>query len=179
MNKREVRQRSKERIAALSEKEKIACGKEIAARLFASEEYRKAASIFLYLSTTDEADTHLVLSHALSEGKTLYLPRIEGKDMALVPYREGDPLAVNRYGISEPTGAGAEVTPDLAVIPLVAFDRTKTRLGRGKGYYDRFLSSFRGTSIALAFSAQEWDLLPAEPFDRKPSVILTEKERIE
>lgn len=179
MNKKEVRKAVKERVASLSEGEKKACGDVIAERLFVSEEYRSATSLFVYLSTLGEVDTHAILSHALSSGKTVFLPRIEGEQMALVPYREGDPLLVNSYGISEPTGEGVDVSPDLAILPLVAFDRSRARLGRGKGYYDRFLASYKGTSIALAFSLQEWEALPTDPFDRRPDVILTEKERIQ
>ncbi|MBO4472603.1 MAG: 5-formyltetrahydrofolate cyclo-ligase, partial [Clostridia bacterium] len=67
----------------------------------------------------------------------------------------------------------------LALIPLVAFDRTRARLGRGKGYYDRFLASYGGTSLALAYSVQETDAIPMDGFDVRPTAVLTAKERIE
>ena len=151
----------------------------IAERVFASPEYLSARSIFLYRSLPTEADTSLILGAALSEGKEVYLPRIEGEEMALVRYEHGTKCIRNEYGIEEPEGEPAEVLPDLALIPLVAFDRDKHRLGRGKGYYDRFLARFSGQVIALAYSCQEVAALPVEPFDRSPRVIVTDKERFE
>ena len=99
--------------------------------------------------------------------------------MILVPYRSGDPLAVGAFGIEEPIGKGAKVTPDLAVIPLLAFDRRLSRLGKGKGYYDRFLATYGGRCIALAYAEQEVEEVPAEPHDRSPQKIFTDKECIE
>ena len=99
--------------------------------------------------------------------------------MELVPFKQGDDLVPNGYGILEPTGQAVDARPDLALIPLVSFDRNRHRLGRGKGYYDRFLASFKGKSIALAFGEQEYPDLPVEEFDRKVDAVITDKERIQ
>lgn len=178
LSKREVRQSVKRRLAALTGEERAFRNRAIAERLFRSEEYRGARSIFLFYSMPEEVDTHSILSDALAEGKEVFLPRIEGEKMLLVPYREEDSLLPNRYGILEPMGDAAAAQPELALIPLLAYDRKRGRLGRGKGYYDRFLASFSGTSIALAFSEQEWERVPTEAFDRRPDIIITDKERI-
>jgi len=107
------------------------------------------------------------------------LPRVEGEKMYLVPYRSGEPFAVGAFGIEEPLGEAVDVIPDLAVIPLLAFDRSRSRLGKGKGYYDRFLANYRGKSVALAYGEQEVEKVPTEPFDRRPDKIVTDKESIE
>ena len=178
-SKGEIRKIVKERLARLGLREIEYREKGIAERLFSLPVYREAKTLFIYLSTPREAPTRTIISRALAEGKRVLLPRIEGEEMALVPYREGEALRKGPFGISEPTGEGVSETPDLAVVPLVAFDRARRRLGRGKGYYDRFLSGFRGTSVALALSEQECAEVPVESFDRSPDCIVTEKEILE
>ena len=177
-DKNDVRKAVKERIAALAPKQKAAMCGVIAENFFGTPEYARARSIFFYFSTSDEPDTKGLIGRALAEGKDVFLPRIEGDKMVLVSYREGATMQVNRYGIEEPTGEASAVSPDLAVIPLVAFDRDKHRLGRGKGYYDRFLAGYAGESVALSFSAQECPQVPTEYFDVSPKVIVTEREVI-
>ena len=176
--KSEIRKSIKERVSALSPMERRAMSEAIEERVTSFPEYLGARSIFIYHSTSDEPDTRSLIGRALSEGKQVFLPRIEGEEMALVPYRTGDTLRVGPFGIEEPVGEPSRVTPDLAVVPLVAFDQDKHRLGRGKGYYDRFLARYDGCSIALAFSAQEWAAIPVEHHDVSPTVVITDKECI-
>ena len=178
LTKEQVRKSVKTRLSALDDADRGARDAAIAARFLSTAEYRLASSLFLYHSTAREAGTHIILERALADGKTVYLPRVEGEKMFLVPYQAGDPLTVGAFGISEPTGKAANVIPDLAVIPLVAFDRSRARLGKGKGYYDRFLASYGGTSIAIAYAEQEVDAVPTEPFDVAPQAIITDKECI-
>lgn len=178
MDKTTVRKQLKARLSTLCEEEKAKKSQAIAERVLHSPEYSRAHSLFLFLSTPDEPDTRPLIAKALADGKKVYLPRITEQDMFLVPYDLTTPLTPNRYGIFEPEGEGESVTPDLALIPLLGFDREKHRLGRGKGYYDRFLCSYRGTSFALAFSEQEWEKVPVQEFDRNPDAVITDKEMI-
>ena len=178
-SKSEVRKRVKARLSLMTAEERAAKSEIIASRLISSPEYAASRSIFFYHSDSREADTHRLIDRALAEGKKVFLPRVEGEEMVLVPYRQGDLLRKGVFDVLEPQGEKADETPDLAVIPLVAFDRTRARLGRGKGYYDRFLSSYRGTSVALAYAEQEEEIVPTEEGDRRPDVIMTDKERIE
>ena len=108
-------------------------------------------------------------------GKEVYLPRTEGEDMFLIRYKEDAEFFVNDFGIEEPLGEPCFVRPDLAFVPLLGFDKNRNRIGRGKGYYDRFLASFDGDSLALAFSAQELPDISVNERDEKPNRILTEK----
>lgn len=176
--KGEIRKSIKSRVSALSPMERKEMSLAVEERVASSPEYLRARSIFIYHSTADEIDTSALIDRALSEGKEIFLPRVEGEDMVLVPYRRGDEMQVGRFSIMEPVGEPTPIRPDLAVIPLVAFDRDKHRLGRGKGYYDRFLAGYDGVSIALAFSLQECSSLPVEPHDISPSIVITDKETI-
>ncbi len=178
--KKAIRKTVRARLAAMNDEERVIKNAAITAKFLSSPEYKSARSIFVYFSTEEEADTRALIRRALLDGKEIFLPRTAGDDMFLIPYEEGDPMDLNpTYCVEEPLGEATDRVPDLAVIPLIAFDKDKRRLGRGKGYYDRFLKGYDGVSVALAFSEQECDLVPTEEFDLSPQVVITDKERIE
>ncbi|MBP5405179.1 MAG: 5-formyltetrahydrofolate cyclo-ligase [Clostridia bacterium] len=177
-DKKEQRKAIKERLSHMIKEERKEFSARIADKLLSHPFYLQARRLFIYCSTEEEADTHFIIERALSEGKSVFLPRIEGGNMAPVPYRAGDTLKKGVYGIEEPQGAPYFGEIDLAVIPLLGYDASRARLGRGKGYYDRFLSSFKGKSIALAFSVQALPKVEVERTDVRPDLILTEKEEI-
>ena len=96
----------------------------------------------LYYSLPDEVDTHTLVDSLLMSHKTILLPRVTGEGtMELRRYTGPSDLAIGAYNIMEPTGEVYDDYEeiDLAVIPGVAFDAEGNRMGRGKGYYDRFL----------------------------------------
>ena len=177
-DKKAQRKIVKERLAALTEAEKRSFGQRIAEAAIADETFFRAKRVFVFCSMADEPDTSPIIAAALSLGKEVFLPRIEGDEMFLIPYDKDSEMRSNRYGIEEPQGAPYLGKVDLAFVPLLGFDGSRRRLGRGKGYYDRFLSSFEGISVALAFSAQELSEIEFDPWDKKPDRILTEKGRI-
>jgi 5-formyltetrahydrofolate cyclo-ligase len=80
------------------------------------------------------------------------------------------------YGIREPVSP--QLVPlseiDLITVPGIAFDRSGNRLGRGGGFYDRMLSSFEGSTIAVAFDFQIYDQVPVEPHDKPVHAVITE-----
>ena len=89
-------------------------------------------------------------------------------------------LKINRFGILEPINNKKSYIPDVALVPLLAYDKNNFRLGYGKGYYDKFLSSLKKTkknvlTIGLAFSFQKYKKIPTNKSDMKLDYILTEK----
>ena len=112
--------------------------------------------------------------------KTL-LPVIKNKnEMSFVEWRYHDPLKVNKYGILDPCLQVKSLIPDVMLVPLLAFDSLKNRLGYGKGFYDKFLNKFlrnkkKIATIGIAFSFQKYDKLPVTNLDTKLDYILTEK----
>ena len=168
----------KERLASLTDAERRTFSDKIADKLRSHPYYLEARRVFLYRSTDEEVDTRPIAEDIFRSGKELYYPQLSGNDMHLVRYTKDAEMRINSYGIEEPVGAPYLGKVDLVVIPLLGFDRSRTRLGRGKGYYDRFLSTFSGRSIALAFSIQELDVVTREKGDVSPEIILTEKEEI-
>ena len=90
-----------------------------------------------------------------------------------------DNLNVNKYGMLEPSKSKKSLIPNIILVPLLAFDNHKHRLGYGKGYYDRFLNKYLNINnkiitIGVAFSFQKYNKLPTSKFDVKLDYILTE-----
>lgn len=145
-------------------------------RRLIGEERPAVAALFAPLP--DEVDISGVASGAHCR---IVVPRVEPavKGQALMEFHDFDPAAMARgaFGIDEPQ-RGAPCRPgeiDLMVVPGMAFTRDGLRLGRGKGYYDRYMAreGFRARCIGVCFSHQLLDSLPAEPHDRRVDAVVT------
>jgi 5-formyltetrahydrofolate cyclo-ligase len=128
----------------------------------------------------------LPLMHKLGDaGASLALPVVAGRGKPLIMrgWKWGEPLAAGVWGIREPGPAAPEVQPDIALVPLLAFDRSGYRIGYGAGYYDLTLAQLRAnktiTAIGIAFAAQEVEMVPRTPFDARLDLVLTENETID
>lgn len=174
MTKKEQRHLLKTKIQLFENKGQASL--EIAKKLINLPEYQNSKSVFVYLSLDHEVNTDIIIKNAFKERKKVYVPIIE-KNGKMYPsrvypfsfYKKGS------FGIREPVIKRiAKYSPDIAVIPLLGFDKEKNRLGRGGGYYDRFLKDFRGAVIALAFSCQRLDNIENESHDIRPQIIITE-----
>ena len=157
-------------------------------RLLAHPRVKAAKTILMYHSLPDEVYTHEALDQLLSEGKTVYLPVVIADGlMDIQAYHGRDDLQQGAFHIMEPSTShplpityhllpknrlspqgepeGAFPPIDVAVIPGMAFDPKGNRLGRGKGYYDRFLSSLPVYTIGLCFPFQKVAHIPTTPLD--------------
>ena len=138
--------------------------------------------ISLYYPSNYEVDT-TELFDMLNQKKeiSIFMPKlINGQKMKFIKWNHLDPLKVNTFGFLEPLSNGKNIKPDLAVVPLLAFDKFHNRLGYGKGFYDKFLSKYLTTkkkiiTIGLAFSFQQYKKIPNTKSDVKLDYILTEK----
>lgn len=138
-------------------------------RLLTHPRMREAHVVMLYYSLPDEVYTHTLVDSLLLGGKTVLLPRVTGEGtMELRCYTGPLSLAKGAYGIMEPTGglfANHEAI-DVAIVPGMAFDMSGNRIGRGKGYYDRFLSHVPNAyKIGVCFPFQMVDSVPAGVHD--------------
>lgn len=165
-------------------------GIEAGKRIIAGSIWKKAQTILLFMSMSNEIDTHFLLDAALSCGKNLFVPRIDCDDMTFYQIDTLDaPWEAGVFGILEPTIDNkkqfllAETEfPLLVIVPGMAFAPNGHRLGRGKGYYDRFLSEIRTASgnitekvtvVGICLTEQLLDHVPAEDFDQKVDAIYT------
>ena len=125
-------------------------------------------TILAYYALPDEVDTHALLDELVVAGKTVLLPKVlDDETMELRYYQGPHSLREGAYHIMEPTGAPfIEVSQiDIALIPGLAFDPQGHRLGRGKGYYDRFLTDFKGKTIGVCFDFQKVVEVPVDAHD--------------
>ena len=129
--------------------------------------WQAARTVCLYWALPDEVQTRALCFAAMKE-KTVLLPVVQGEDLVLRRFEGEEQLCNdNPLHIFEPCGADWTdlQAVDLVVVPGVAFDRSGRRLGRGRGFYDRFLPKLRAFRMGLCFSFQYLDDLPAGPED--------------
>ena len=128
--------------------------------------FKASQRIMLYSSLPDELPTAAAIGRwSQMEGKTIYLPRVAGDEIEVVPYRDGH-MRTGAFGIAEPDGPAADPADiDLMIVPAVALDQHCQRLGRGRGYYDRLLARCRAFTIGVAFDCQWVDEVPTDKHD--------------
>ena len=138
--------------------------------------------VALYMGLEDEAPAQRLGPQLQTMGKTLALPRVLDRlgSMDFLAWQPDAHLLPGPFGTSHPEPGDGPVTPDAIIAPLVGFDRAMNRLGQGGGYYDRAFARFPDAlRIGLAWSAQELEAVPADPWDLPLDFILTEVELIE
>jgi 5-formyltetrahydrofolate cyclo-ligase len=129
------------------------------------------AAVAGFASMADEIDTAPLLSRLDREGFALALPVMRGKAAPLLfrAYRPGDAMGSGRWGIAEPLPERPERTPDVLLVPLLAFDAQGRRLGYGGGYYDRTIADGRLrrkiVTIGVALDELEVDAVPTLEYD--------------
>ena len=176
--KNEIRYRMKKLRVVLPESERRQAAEEVFERLEKTAAFLLADRIMMYHSLPDELYTHDFL-RKWSGRKRFYLPRINGVDLQILPYEESR-LELGSFHIEEPTGNDiadpAEI--ELVVVPGVAYDRKGKRLGRGKGFYDRFLKTTKATKVGIGYEFQLLEELPSEAHDIPMDMIVTQKTTI-
>ena len=183
MQKNDLRKEMRSVLATITPEQRHIRSLDVCHQLQDTPEFRRAETIMLFLSMEQEVETSTLVLQAWKEGKTVALPRVRWAE------REIEPVAIksldtspnpSMQGLRDPVG-GTPISLariDLVAVPGLAFDRRGYRLGRGKGFYDRFLSKkdFRGLRIALCFQEQVLeDLLPVEPHDMPMNMIVTDQ----
>lgn len=137
--------------------------------------WQQVQHILCYWSLPDELPTHETVNRWLEAGKNIYLPRVKGDDLEIVPYHGAESLDDNnKFHIGEPVGNGVDASClELIIVPAVALDGKRNRLGRGKGFYDRLLSTTQCPTIGVACDFQLVDEVPVEPHDHPLDCVVT------
>ncbi len=140
----------------------------------------KKAFISLYYPSSFEVDVLKILKVEYFKKFNFLLPIIQkNKSMEFYKWKHNEILYVNKYGIPEPIKT-IKIIPSIMLVPLLAFDKDKNRLGYGKGYYDKYLFKYIKThkhilTVGIAFSFQKYNKLPVNKKDFKLNFIITEK----
>ena len=141
--------------------------------------FQEAKTILLYYPKNNEVDV-LPLFKRYKRDKVLLLPVTHRRGMTANPYEGNDKMHRGKVGIPEPTTPPYEGEIDLIIVPAVAFDKQGNRLGRGGGYYDRFLKKqSHATFIGVGYDFQLVDEVPVRQHDQKMHRIILPSQTIQ
>jgi 5-formyltetrahydrofolate cyclo-ligase len=178
--KQEIRDRVRRTLRRQEDKERLAASREVVRRLVSSPIWTAAETVFAFVSLPDEVETTELCAQALTEGKSLGLPRFGEDGLVFYQVRDLDALRVdNSMAIRQPSRDLPELSSTqnprqpgrlLIVTPGRAFTAEGARLGRGGGFYDAFFSALRRRNIVyqaigVAFDQQLMEELPSNDKD--------------
>ncbi len=151
-------------------------------RLFEQPEYVKAEVVMVYLSLPAELDTSPLVLRAWQDRKRVLAPKVSWNQRRMLPVEIRsltDDLMESNMGIREPaSGIPFPISMiDLVIVPGLGFDEHGNRLGRGRGFYDRFLAhpEFTGVACAMGFEEQLLPVIPTGPLDRSANMLVTDE----
>ena len=191
MNKFAVRKRMLTALAASTPPQRVEWSRAIVTGILESDLFACATALLAYLPTDQEPDILPIVGAALDAGKQVALPRMDWDQHsmeAVLVDRSDFETEVRRHGIREPL-AGPVLGPrglDLILVPGLAFTSLGARLGRGAGFYDRFLARIvqaSGTDggasrpahvLGVCFACQRLDQLPVGPDDQRMAALVNE-----
>ena len=166
----------------------------ISGRLFQTDWWNEADIVLGFCSIEGEVETEEIIKTAIAEAKMVVVPRVQGKDLIFHQIRDLDneeDFVMSDWGIKEPCEFLPVLDPSgiphhtcLLVTPGLAFDKQKQRLGRGGGFYDRFLSQTRQCDrlnifvVGVCFSEQLLEHIPTGDHDQPVDGVITEEEII-
>jgi 5-formyltetrahydrofolate cyclo-ligase len=194
MSKTAIRLQIKTELKSLSRAEIEKKSAAIARRLFHWKAWPESEILLSYLSLATEVNTAPIIVRAYQDGKTVFAPRLNGAELAFHEIKSlGQASVPHPYGMLEPPARLPVFPPALAperralvLVPGLGFDRGKNRLGRGKGFYDRFLSGvaahYRRENfffMGICFHVQLLSAVPHTPSDVAMDAVLTENEFVE
>ncbi|MCC7572986.1 MAG: 5-formyltetrahydrofolate cyclo-ligase [Candidatus Methanofastidiosum sp.] len=180
LSKSELRAAIKEQIVNLDYAKKEVMDEKIRKNIYNLNEYWVAKTIFSYVSKDKEVDTLDLINHSISLGKTVCVPLTKKENNSLEMRKIEDlmDLKIGNFNILEPNDHAKCVNSkevEILFIPGLAFGIGRERLGRGGGYFDRFLVQSTGLKVGLAYEFQIFDSLPVQKHDIKMDMIITDK----
>lgn len=171
MDKLSQRKALRQIIAGISDKE---IQSEKIARLLVNTQLPEG-SICIYNSLPSEVDTKAIKGY-FCKSREVYLPVVDGEDILLVKVGEDTKYREGSWGILEPIGERLlpkDVRPSVTITPLLGVDSKLNRLGKGKGYYDRYFASVDTFKVGLGFNEQVVDRVVCEEWDKPLDMVIT------
>jgi 5-formyltetrahydrofolate cyclo-ligase len=187
MNKEKLRSIFRQRLAEISPAERAQKSKSACSNLISTKQFQNAKVIMFYLPMPQEIDTTDAILYAWKKDKTVVVPKVFWKQKRMTAVRISsfeEDFSIDVGGLRNPKN-NDEVAPqtiDLIVVPALVFDRKGFRLGRGGGYYDKFLANpkllAKKSGFCFAEQLLEGDNLPVMPNDIPVDLLVTDKEII-
>lgn len=182
MDKKTIRKEMREKRNFLTTTDILLHSKQVTEQLIQSNIYRDCTHICVYEAFRNEVSCEYITTQALQDGKCVYLPVTDeaSKTMEFYQITEDTVYREGNYGIREPElNKNSKTLQDKALVlmPGLAFDRDKHRLGYGGGYYDKYLSLHKEhITAALCYNFQIVEELPCEEHDILPDYVVSESE---
>ncbi len=177
--KRRLRERVEDTMASLALEDRLRSDEALRNAFFSLPELAESQTILLYYGVGTEVDTRPLLNALSAQGKRVLLPRcLPRRQMEARQLCGEAELISGVFGIPEPSEQ-CPVVPkeaiDLILVPALCCDRSGYRLGKGGGYYDRYLADYSGRTVAFCRKLLLQEALPWEDFDQPVSMVLTEE----
>jgi len=183
-DKHELREHLKRALREIPPQHRLDGARRAAERLRALREYADAESILAYAALPGELDLDPFILAAWDDTRRVGVPRVDWERTAMTPALIGNldsHLETGRYGVRSPAPSRPELDADritLAIIPGLGFDPSGGRLGRGAGFYDRWIAARRASRAPIAvvgvcFDEQILDRVPYEPHDQRVDTVVT------
>jgi 5-formyltetrahydrofolate cyclo-ligase len=150
--------------------------------------FRRARIVACYMPFDGEVDLRPLMYDLQPAGKSYCIPavsRSHSRQMRFLSYRPGEHLVKNRFGVGEPLTVGSSIVPssaiDVALMPVVGFDKEGSRIGMGAGYYDRFFGRYGAASyrharlVGIAFDRQRLPRIERRDWDVPLDMVVTER----
>jgi 5-formyltetrahydrofolate cyclo-ligase len=180
--KKQLRNELRQKLASIPPEQIAERSQQACERLFQQKEYRKAEVVMVFLSLPHEINTTAVVLRSWQDRKRVLAPKVSWHQRRMLPIEIRslqDVATTAPMGIREPVdGQPFPVANiDMVIVPGLGFDPNGHRLGRGSGFYDRFLGQpdFAGIRCALAFEEQFVEAIPAGPHDVPIDILVTDQ----
>ncbi|GMQ63425.1 5-formyltetrahydrofolate cyclo-ligase [Vallitalea maricola] len=183
MIKKEIRESYLDKRSKMSKDDVINKSKVIYNKIINNRVYKECYDLFIYVSNFNEVDTLEIIKKAWDDNKLVAVPKVEEKGIIKFYYINSmKDLKKGKFNILEPKTLieGVPTGKSLFIMPGVAFDKSKNRIGFGGGYYDRYLFKFRKAFniVAICYDYQLLNSVPSDVYDVKPDYIFTESQEI-
>ncbi len=185
-----VNEQKKQFRKAMLQKRKQLCDSETAVKnsaitekLLSLEKVQSAELILPFVSAKGEVGTREFIARCLDAGKTVAVPRcIDGSNMEFCVIHTFDDLEKGMYGIDEPKQHCEIISAENAensvlIVPALCFNAKGYRLGYGKGYYDRFISRYKGYTVGVCYDEFLTEEIPVDEYDRCVDIVITDKRK--
>lgn len=181
MDKKTIRKELLKRRKEIPVEKKVIYDKEISRKIIESDYFKNAEQILVFASADNEFDTRYIIERCRFLYKRVFYPVCLDRDgnMEFLKADSVGDLQIGTFGIEEPKSTCKKYVPkenDIVIVPALSVDKSGNRVGYGKGYYDRFLKDFNGTSICPCYEEMLTDTLPVDENDTKINILVTQNQ---
>lgn len=176
MDKKEIRDEVRRKRAALSIEEWKMKSHQVCEKIWNLRDYRRADVVYAYMAKQGEVLLDELIQDAWQQGKRVVIPKVMGTDMEFYELAHMEDVVISSLGIREPaSGRIVHGKNSILLMPAIALDLQRHRVGQGGGYYDRYLERYpMPVKIGVAFDFQIYPRVPNEKFDILADTIVTE-----